>query len=87
LILFFIIETHGAFVVGFAVVVHLGSLAVAAEHENFVVSTTGGRYVGFGVGACVGAGFGGAGGAGFGGAGFGGDGGAGFGGSVTSGIG
>jgi hypothetical protein len=38
-------------VVGLAVVVHLASLAVAAEHENLVVSTTGGKYVGFGVGA------------------------------------
>jgi hypothetical protein len=30
-------------VVGLA---HLGSLAVAAEHENFVTSSTGGKYVG-----------------------------------------
>ena len=43
-------------VVGLAVVVHLGSLAVAGEHENCVVVWTGGKYVGFGVGALVGGG-------------------------------
>jgi hypothetical protein len=76
-----------SYVVGRAVVVHLGSLAVAGEQTNLVGCVTGGRYVGFGVGAGVTAGLGGAGaGTGFGGAGGTFDGGAGVG-SETSGLG